>query len=182
MVTRAIARKLSIQTIVNAPYVSGNDIEHPNHLLINGEKIIRVNTLGRIKEKYENPEANYSSLIIEDKGSQLKIKFFEFVELNGFKEGDLIKAIGKIRQQNQEKYLLGEVIKKVSEKYKQDREKELFTTQTVFKNQEQEDNKVQMTKQKEEKQEHEIDKIKNQKEVQKQNQEAIIEDLGDVSE
>ncbi len=161
MVTRAIARKLSIKTIDNAPYVAGNDIEHPNHLLINGEKVIRVNTLGRIKEKYENPEANYSSLTIEDEGSELKVKFFDYVNLADFNEGEWVKVIGKIRQQNEQKYIIGEIIKKEPEEYKRVRQKELFTTQTEFKSQESQNQKKEMTE---------------------DSTELVIEDLGEVEE
>ena len=160
MVTRAIARKLSIKTIVNAPYVSGNDIEHPNHLLINGEKVIRVNTLGKIKEKYENPEASYSSLTIEDEGSELKVKFFDYVNLSDFNEGDLVKVIGKIRQQNEQKYIIGEIIKKESNEYKKIREKELFTTKTEFNEKKQE----------------------QQNKPEKKQEEVVIEDLGEITD
>lgn len=180
MITRAIARKLKIKTILNAPYIAGNDIEHPNHLLINDEKVIRVNTIGGLKEKYENPEANYSSIIIDEEGNEIKVKFFEHVNLSDYKEGDFVKVIGKIRQQGKERYILGEVIKKIPKDYKDIREKELFTNQLIFEKKSNES--VNINQQEEKIQKQEVNGKEEKKDNNEVSQEVVIEDLGEITE
>ena len=140
MVTRAIARKLNIETIIQAPYIAGGSIENPNHITLGTEKVTRVNTIGIIEDKYENPEANFSSFIIKYNNSQIKVKFFEKTNLDDFQKGDLIKVIGKIRESNEEKFILGEIIKNQKSGYEKIREQELFkiekTTQPIQEKQE----------------------------------------------
>ena len=126
MVTRAIARKLNIEAILQAPYIAGGSIENPNYLLLGAEKVTRVNILGTIEDKYENPEANFSSLTVKHNESQIKVKFFEKTDLNDFQKGQLIKVIGKIREANDERFILGEIIKKQEPEYEKIREQELF--------------------------------------------------------
>ncbi len=165
MVTRAVARKLMIKTIVNAPYFAGNDIEHPNHILVNDEKIIRVNTIGFLKSKYENPEANYCSITLQDDdGSELKAKFFEGIDLSDFNEGDLVKVIGKVRKQAEDIYILGEIVKKVPKNYFEIRKNELFSSETSFKNKDKSKTRVE------------------EQDTQKSSEDAIVQDLGEIEE
>ena len=126
MVTRAIARKLKLKTITESPYTAGGTIDNPNHITVGNEKIIRVNTTGEIEDKYESPEANFSSLTIKDNDSEIKVKFFEKINLDEFQKGNLVKVIGKVREANEERFILGEIVKKIQPEYLKIREEEIF--------------------------------------------------------
>lgn len=173
MVTRAIARKLNIEAILQAQYIAGGNIENPNHILLGAEKVTRVNILGTIEDKYENPEANFSSLTIKHNESQIKVKFFEKTDLNNFQKGDFIKVIGKIREANEERFILGEIIKKQQLEYEKTREQELFKFKKT-------ETPVQPEPQQEEYEEQSSSISKT--ESSKQSEKPVIEELGNVKE
>ena len=96
---RNIAFKIKISDILSAD-LSSLDIS-------------RVNVIATLVDKVEKP--NYISSIIDDGTGSISLRGFE--NKNIFSKvdvGDIVLVIGKVREFNNEKYLIPEIIKKVN--------------------------------------------------------------------
>lgn len=89
----------------------------PSYVNVAGRKVSRVNVVASVVDKYESE--NYVSLVLDDGSAQIRLKAFGDA-VSRFKEiktGDLIMTISRLRNYNNENYLLPEIIKKVDAKY-----------------------------------------------------------------
>ena len=96
---RNIAYKIKISDILNVD--------------LNGLNIFRANVIATLVDKVEKP--NYTSSIIDDGTGRISLRSFE--NKNIFSKvdvGDIVLAIGKIREFNNEKYLIPEIIRKIN--------------------------------------------------------------------
>jgi len=85
-----------------------------------GEKrVSRVNVVASVVDKFLTENENYASLTLDDGSAQLRLKAFgDFVSrLKDIEAGDIILAIARIREYNNETYLLPEILKKVTSKH-----------------------------------------------------------------
>ncbi len=111
---RSTACKVRIKDIVKSEIVK-NDNE-PSFILINGEKIYRLNVLGTIVEKSAGREMQFANLVIDDGTDRVSVRSFENpAGLFGFNIGEMLLVIGKPRQFGNEIYLLPEIVKKVDD-------------------------------------------------------------------
>jgi len=117
---RNVAYKLRIGDINNGKQIL--EEERFNFLeLANApeKRIVRVNVVANIVEKFESPEKQYISLTIDDASGQIRVKIFgdaveKFREVN---QGDTVVVIGNLRYFNNELYILPEIIKITDPKY-----------------------------------------------------------------
>jgi RPA family protein len=89
-------------------------------LELGDKKIIRVNVIANVIEKFStDSEKRYSTLTVDDGTGQIRIKAFgEAVDLfNDLVQGDTIIIIGVLRSYNQEIYISPEIIKKCDPRY-----------------------------------------------------------------
>lgn len=127
---RSTAHKLRLSDVVNSEFVKGSDIEHPNYIKLHGKEIIRVNTLGKVLDTYHSPESNYASLTIhelDDENIKTRVKLFgeEIILVQGIASGDLVKTIGKVREDELGRFILGEAVIKINSNYIELRKHEL---------------------------------------------------------
>ena len=84
------------------------------------KKILRVNIIENIVDKYESEgEKRFASITLDDGSGQIRARLFG-EEVNKFKDlsqGDTILIIGLLRSYNQELYILPEILKKTDPKY-----------------------------------------------------------------
>jgi len=89
-------------------------------LELGDKKIIRVNVIGNIVDKYESEgEKMYCFLTLDDGSGQIKLKFFGD-DVNKFKnttQGQTILVIGNLRNFNNETYVAPEIIREQDAKY-----------------------------------------------------------------
>jgi len=115
---RNVAYKLRISDIS-----SGNPIisdERFNFLDLNGKKIVRVNVIGSIVDKYESEgEKNFVFLTLDDGSGQIKLKAFgeEADKLRSITHGQTVIVIGNIRYFNNEIYISPEIVRESDPKY-----------------------------------------------------------------
>jgi len=115
---RNVAYKLRISDIS-----SGNPVindERFNFLDLNGKKIIRVNIIGSIVDKYESEgEKNFVFLTLDDGSGQIKLKAFgeEADKLKNITHGQTVIVIGNIRYFNNEIYISPEIVRDSDPKY-----------------------------------------------------------------
>ncbi len=115
---RNIAYKLRIGTILSGK----QNFEQERFISseINEKKVIRVNVVGSIVDKYESEgEKKYLSLTLDDGSGQIKLKAFGD-DVDKFKEitqGQTVIVIGVLRHWNEEIYITPEIMKEQDPRY-----------------------------------------------------------------
>src|SRR3989338_4648647 len=89
-------------------------------LELGDKKVIRVNIVGNIVDKYESEsEKKYLFLKLDDGSGQIALKVFgdDVEKFRGLVHGETIIVIGRLNNWNNETYIVPEVIKVQSPKY-----------------------------------------------------------------
>jgi len=89
-------------------------------LELGDKRIIRVNLIGNIVDKYSSEgEKRYATVTIDDASGQIRLKVFgdDTAMLSDLSHGDTILVIGVIRSYNRELYILPELVKKADPRY-----------------------------------------------------------------
>ncbi|MDP3992142.1 MAG: OB-fold nucleic acid binding domain-containing protein [Nanoarchaeota archaeon] len=119
---RNTAYKFRIGDILIGKPVTNSEAgkERFSFLELGDKKIVRVNIIGNIVDKYDSlGETKYISFTIDDGSGQIRLKAFgdETEKFKGFYQGQTIVVIGVLRQWNQELYLSPEIMKEMNPKY-----------------------------------------------------------------
>ena len=123
---RALAYRFRIKDLAGGEYVAGGTIDNPTYVKLGDTKVSRVDLLGRVLDKSDSD--GLSSMTLQDKTGKIKIKVFgnDSIMTKGVAIGDLVRVIGKIRQDSIERFVLGEIVKKIDDaNYELLRDKEL---------------------------------------------------------
>jgi RPA family protein len=115
---RNIAYKYRIGDILIGKPVMDN--ERFSFLELGNKRIIRVNIVGNIVDRYESEgESKYLSLTLDDGSGQIRIKCFgdDVERFRNLVQGKTVVIIGLLRSYNTELYISPEIIKEVSPKY-----------------------------------------------------------------
>ncbi len=115
---RNIAYKLRIgDLLVGKPVAEGDKFIF---LELGDRKIVRVNLIGNVIEKYNSSgEKRYSFITIDDGSGQIKLKSFgdDITLLENLNQGQTIIVIGTVRQFNNEVYISPEIVRLQEPKY-----------------------------------------------------------------
>lgn len=115
---RNIAYKLRIgEILVGKPIMNG---ERFSHVELGDKKIVRVNLVGNIVDKYESSgETRYLFFTIDDGSGQIKLKVFgdDVAKFKNYNQGETVVIIGVLRHWNNETYMQPEIIKVNDPKY-----------------------------------------------------------------
>jgi len=115
---RHIAFKFRIgDLLIGKPIMDG---ERFSFLELGDKKIVRVNVIGNIIDKYESEgEKKYSFLTLDDGSGQIKLKSFgdDVEKLKNINQGQTVLIIGVLRNFNNETYISPEIIKEHDPKY-----------------------------------------------------------------
>jgi len=120
--TRRIAKKYSILSIKNGQFVISNNIDVPNYLRINNDKVFRVNVIGTIIDKIDF--GGKFNLSIDD-GDKITLRTFKDLDFSIMNIGDVVQIIGRPRQSNNDVFIAVETISKIDAKWNNTRQKEL---------------------------------------------------------
>lgn len=115
---RNIAYKIRIGDISNGKPVIEN--ERFSFLDLGNKKIVRVNLIGSVVDKYEvDGERKYIFLTLDDGSGQVKLKVFgdDVEKLKNINHGQTIIIIGTLRYFNDEIYIFPEAVKEQDPKY-----------------------------------------------------------------
>ena len=115
---RNIAYKIRIEDILNGKPVIEN--ERFSFLESGNKKIIRVNLIGSVVDKYEvDGERKYIFLTLDDGSGQIKLKAFgdDIEKLKNINHGQIIIIIGTLRYFNDEIYIFPEAVKEQDPRY-----------------------------------------------------------------
>ncbi len=115
---RNIAYKYRIKDIfMGKPIFDGDRF---SFVELGDRKIVRVNIVGNIVDKYDSEgDKKYSFLTLDDGSSQIKIKAFgdDVSLLKNINQGLTVVVIGRLRSFNNEIYLSPEIVKEIDPKY-----------------------------------------------------------------
>lgn len=122
---RQTALKMRISDVT-----SGNVIQNNNlyFVEINGQRIMRVNILANVIDKFVSEgEKRYAALTLDDASGQIRIKAFaeETEKIKPIEIGDTTLIIGNVRYFNNEIYILPEIIRRVDARWLAVRKSEL---------------------------------------------------------
>ncbi len=119
---RNTAYKFRIGDILIGKPVTNSEAEGERFafLELGDKKIVRVNVIGNIVEKYESlGETKYLSFTVDDGSGQIRLKVFgdNTERFKNFYQGQTIVVIGVIRHWNQELYISPDVMREMNPKY-----------------------------------------------------------------
>ena len=90
------------------------------HIELGNKRILRVNVVANVVDKYESEtESRFASITLDDGSGQIRVRVFG-EDINKFKEitqGNTLIVIGLLRSYNQELYILPEIIRKIDPRY-----------------------------------------------------------------
>ncbi len=115
---RNVAYKLRIgDVLLGRPVMDG---ERFSFMELNGKKIIRINVIGNITDKYESEgERRYVFFTLDDGSGQIKLKCFgdDADRFRNAMQGQTVLVVGVLRNFNNETYISPEIIKEQDTKY-----------------------------------------------------------------
>jgi len=126
---RETANKLRIGDLLKGspifdetPPEPGTQITNPRllHIALGDRKIVRVNLIANVIEKFESTgETKFATLTVDDGSGQIRARVFsdDLYKFEDIVQGDTLTVIGLIRSYNQELYILPEVVRKTDPKY-----------------------------------------------------------------
>lgn len=130
---RNVAFKLRIGELEKGkPIIDEN--QRMNGLELGEKRIVRVNIVANIIEKYQSEgESKYLSLTIDDASGQIRLKSFgeDSARFSAISQGDTVLVIGTLRVYNNEMYIAPEIIKVYDPRYLLVRKLELENKQTL---------------------------------------------------
>lgn len=110
---RLIAYKVSIAEILSSQYYKEEGWE-PNYVLAAGMKVSRANIIGVVVDIDFQESTN--SFTLDDGTGEISVRFFENSQyIQAIKPGDTVFVIGRPREFNESRYLLGEIVRKAND-------------------------------------------------------------------
>lgn len=115
---RNIAYKFRIGDLLLAKPVF--DMDKFIFLELGDKKIMRVNIVGSIVDRYESQgDKKYIFFTLDDGSGQIKLRAFgeDSAKFNGVQQGQAVLVIGTLRNFNNETYIIPEIIKETIPRY-----------------------------------------------------------------
>jgi hypothetical protein len=107
MERRAVAFKASIKELLESEFHPSAGDYDPNYVKVNGRQVIRVNLIARVAETGD-------ALVLEDPSGRINARSFEG-PLDA-RQGSTVRVIGKVRENNGERFVAVEALQEVNEK------------------------------------------------------------------
>ena len=124
---RQVAYKVRISDILDANFVDGSYVKY---IKLNNTNVSRVNIIATLIYKAE--DFSYASAVIDDGTGRISLRSFENKAiLSKADVGDVVLIIGKIREFNNEKYIMPEILKKISLEWMNVRKLELMKNDKI---------------------------------------------------
>ncbi len=113
---RLTAKKVSISEVMKGKYVKKTGFESSYVLSNLARRLSRVRILGLVVDKFTSSDGKYATLTLDDSSDTIRCKSFVNVKIfDKLKAGDLVDVIGKIREYNEEIYVMPEIVRKITD-------------------------------------------------------------------
>jgi RPA family protein len=114
MIPRQTARKVRIWDLMSGTFIKKEGFEPSVIRIASGEEISRARIMGTIVARFVADDGNYAAATVDDGSDTIRLKTFKTTKpLDTLAMGDLVDAIGKIREYEGEKYIIPELVRKV---------------------------------------------------------------------
>lgn len=108
---RQVAYKVCISDLLNG--VITKDYVSPGHIKVHGLNVSRTNVIATVV--YKSDDLSYASALIDDGTGKIPLRSFENKGIfSNIDVGDAVLVIGKVREFNNEKYIIPEILKKIN--------------------------------------------------------------------
>lgn len=116
VIERMVAMKVKIADLNGGEWVKNEGME-PSYVVIKrGDKVGRARILATVVSKFISEDKEFASVTLDDGSGTIRVKSFKTVKpLEKLEEGNVIDAIGKIREFNGEIYMVPETIRKIED-------------------------------------------------------------------
>jgi len=117
---RNIAFKHRIGNLLIGKPIFDQSTSKFSFLELGDKKIIRVNIIGNIVDKYKSEgEKKYTFFTLDDGSGQIKLKSFgdDVTKFEGVAQGQTVTVVGLLRNFNNETYISPEIIREQQPKY-----------------------------------------------------------------
>lgn len=115
-IERLTAIKCTLKEVNSGKYFSGTEKFDPNYVESSGLKLSRINVIATITAVYMAEDKKYAFIVLDDGTAVMRSKAFQDTKtFASLKKGDLICFIGKVREYNDERYLVPEIVKKLDD-------------------------------------------------------------------
>jgi len=113
MKKRNTAYKLWLSQLASSKYVKQNVEFESSYIDLEGKKISRVNIIATVISKFVSEDGNYIALVLDDSSSQIRIKAWgeDCNAIKSIEPGMLVLSIGKVKEYNNELYIIPEIVK-----------------------------------------------------------------------
>jgi RPA family protein len=116
MISRQTAKKVRISDIMNGKWVKKEGMEPSYVTTPHGENVSRARILGTVVAKFKSEDGNFGSATIDDGTDTMRIKAFKDLKpLEPAEFGALVDIVGKVREYNDEIYIMPEIIRKIDD-------------------------------------------------------------------
>ncbi len=112
---RQTAYQIWISNLLSGNYVRTSGEWEPNYIEVSSLKISRVNIIGHIVDKYVKEDGSYATLSIDDGSGKIPLKAWkeDASFLTSFAIGDLLLVVAKVKDFNNQIYLVPEIVTKL---------------------------------------------------------------------
>ena len=112
---RQTAYKIWIKDIVNNKLIKQEGEWDPSYIDVNGEKISRVNIIAVNIFKYKAENGEYYSITLDDSSDTIRLKAWreDSKLLENINVGDVVLVVGRVKEYNDEIYILPEIVRVV---------------------------------------------------------------------
>ncbi|MCD4759645.1 hypothetical protein K8R33_02050 [archaeon] len=112
---RQTAYKVWISDLTNGEYINPEGEWTPSYVTVKDKKVSRVNIVANIISKYKNEDSTYISLTLDDGSENIQIKAWneDTKILEDIEIGDVVLTVARVKQYNNQIYLVSEIMKKL---------------------------------------------------------------------
>lgn len=117
MIQRKPACKVWISDIGNGQLKHETGEFGMYYFVLKDQPISRVNLVGNVVDVFISPERSFASVALDDGSGTINVRTFkeDIGMLEGLKVGDMVMVIGRIREYNNDKYVIPEIIKNLTD-------------------------------------------------------------------
>ena len=117
MIQRKPACKVWISDIGNGQLQHETGEFGMYYFVLKDNPISRVNLIGSVVDVFISPERSFASVALDDGSGTINVRTFkeDIGMLEGLKVGDMVMVIGRIREYNNDKYIIPEIIKNLND-------------------------------------------------------------------
>ncbi len=107
--------KLWLSTLLSGTFVKTTGEWEPNYVEVLNQRISRVNVVAPVVEKFIKEDRSYAAISLDDGSGKIQVKSWkdDVVLLGSLNVGDLLLVVGKVKDFNNNLFLVPEVVRKL---------------------------------------------------------------------